>query len=341
MLVSLARWIGFLTMFAAVVGAVLLSAGFFWFMMHIPTEEVQLDRKADGIVVLTGAAARIPDAIELLAAEHGQRLLITGVYRATSKKEIARLTPLYAKYLSCCIDLDRSALNTFGNAIETRRWAHRAQFQFADHRDIELAHAARHDRNRPPASGLDPHPLSGDFRADEEPGLVAQWRNGAAVGRRISEISVRAGALPPRSRYGDVKEPVPVLNLLRSIAFNVLFYLNTAVWLIIGAADLPHALRRPFSTVAKAWGRVNLLLLRVVAGITYEIRGREKLPRGPLIIAAKHQSAWEIFALLPLFRSPTFIMKRELQWVPIFGWYTIKGRMVPVDRGAGVQALNA
>ncbi len=128
MVASLARWIGFLTMFAAVVGAVLLSAGFFWFMMHIPTEEVQLDRKADGIVVLTGAAARIPDAIELLATEHGQRLLITGVYRATSKKEIARLTPLYAKYLSCCIDLDRSALNTFGNAIETRRWAHEHNF---------------------------------------------------------------------------------------------------------------------------------------------------------------------------------------------------------------------
>ncbi len=131
-----------------------------------------------------------------------------------------------------------------------------------------------------------------------------------------------------------------MLNLLRSIAFNVLFYVNTVVWLI---AALPTFLMpsQAILEVAKAWGRVNLLLLRVVAGITYEIRGREKLPRGPLIIAAKHQSAWEIFALLPLFRSPTFIMKRELQWVPIFGWFTIKGRMVPVNRGAGVQALNA
>ena len=131
-----------------------------------------------------------------------------------------------------------------------------------------------------------------------------------------------------------------MLNLLRSIAFNVLFYVNTVVWLI---AALPTFLMpsQAILEVAKAWGQVNLLLLRVVAGITYEIRGREKLPRGPLIIAAKHQSAWEIFALLPLFRSPTFIMKRELQWVPIFGWFTIKGRMVPVNRGAGVQALNA
>jgi uncharacterized SAM-binding protein YcdF (DUF218 family) len=87
-----------------------------------------MDRKADGIVVLTGAAARIPDAIELLAADRGKRLLITGVHRATSAKEIARLTPLYSKYFNCCIDLDRSALNTFGNALEARRWAHEHNF---------------------------------------------------------------------------------------------------------------------------------------------------------------------------------------------------------------------
>ena len=61
----------------------MLVCGFFWFVLQIPTEEIELDRKADGIVVLTGAAARIPDAIELLAAEHGKRLLITGVYRST------------------------------------------------------------------------------------------------------------------------------------------------------------------------------------------------------------------------------------------------------------------
>jgi uncharacterized SAM-binding protein YcdF (DUF218 family) len=64
----------------------------------------------------------------LLAAQRGHRLLITGVHRATSAREIARLTPLYAKYFSCCIDLDRSALNTFGNAIEARRWAHEHNF---------------------------------------------------------------------------------------------------------------------------------------------------------------------------------------------------------------------
>lgn len=125
---GVARWIGFFTMAAAAAGAVLVAGGFFWFVLRIPSEEVQLDRKADGIVVLTGAAARIPDAIELLADERGKRLLITGVYRATSSREIARITPLYSKYFACCIDLDRSALNTFGNALQARRWARKHNF---------------------------------------------------------------------------------------------------------------------------------------------------------------------------------------------------------------------
>jgi len=128
MLAGLARWIGFLTMSAGTVGALLLVGGFFWFAANIPSEDVSLDRKADGIVVLTGAASRIPDAIELLAAERGKRLLITGVHRATSAREIARLTPLYSKFFTCCIDLDRSALNTFGNALETKRWAREHNF---------------------------------------------------------------------------------------------------------------------------------------------------------------------------------------------------------------------
>jgi uncharacterized SAM-binding protein YcdF (DUF218 family) len=128
MFAGLARWIGFLTMAAGATGLILLAGGFVWFLSNIASEEVTLDTRADGIVALTGAAARIPDAIELLATNRGKRLLITGVHRATSSKEIARLTPLYTKYFNCCIDLDRSALNTFGNALETRRWAREHNF---------------------------------------------------------------------------------------------------------------------------------------------------------------------------------------------------------------------
>jgi 1-acyl-sn-glycerol-3-phosphate acyltransferase len=130
-----------------------------------------------------------------------------------------------------------------------------------------------------------------------------------------------------------------VLIIIRSIAFNVLFYLNTLLWLMVAlpTAVMPY---RAVVWVAKTWGRVNLVLLRVVAGIDCEVRGLDKIPKGPLIVASKHQSAWETFALLPLFDSPLFIVKRELMWIPIFGWLMAKGRMVPVDRGAGSQALT-
>jgi 1-acyl-sn-glycerol-3-phosphate acyltransferase len=131
-----------------------------------------------------------------------------------------------------------------------------------------------------------------------------------------------------------------VLIFVRSVLFNALFYLNTLFCLILGIPTflLPY---RSTVWVAKTWGRINLVLLRVVAGIGCEIRGREKIPPGALIVASKHQSAWETFALLPLFKDPTFILKRELQLIPVFGWLTIKGRMVPVDRKKGSQALVA
>src|SRR5262249_59883846 len=97
-------------------------------------------------------------------------------------------------------------------------------------------------------------------------------------------------------RAARYREAPRVVILLRSIVFNVLFYLNTIVHLIAGLPTffMPY---RAIVEVAKSWGRVNIVLLRVVAGIDCEIRGREKIPKGqPLIVASKHQSAWETFA---------------------------------------------
>ena len=128
--------------------------------------------------------------------------------------------------------------------------------------------------------------------------------------------------------------------LLRSILFNILFYLNLLAYLVaaIPTYFLPY---RVLVAVAKSWGRSNLRLLRLVCGIDVAWIGLEKIPRGPLIVAAKHQSSWETFALLTLFDDPTFIVKRELMWIPLFGWYIWKARMIPVDRGARTQALVA
>jgi 1-acyl-sn-glycerol-3-phosphate acyltransferase len=70
------------------------------------------------------------------------------------------------------------------------------------------------------------------------------------------------------------------------------------------------------------------------------VRGREKLPDGPCLVAAKHQSAWETFALIPLFRDPALLMKRELFWIPFHGWFSRKFEMIPVDRDKGPTALR-
>lgn len=107
----------------ALVGVIAIVLGFFAFLWLLPNKEVELDRNADGIVVLTGGTSRITDALELLAAGRGSRLLITGVNPGTTTTDIARQFAEYGKALACCVDLDYSAINTLGNAVETRRWA--------------------------------------------------------------------------------------------------------------------------------------------------------------------------------------------------------------------------
>jgi 1-acyl-sn-glycerol-3-phosphate acyltransferase len=131
-----------------------------------------------------------------------------------------------------------------------------------------------------------------------------------------------------------------VLVIIRSILFNVLFYLNLLVLLCLA---LPTLLlpRAAILGVVRFWARGNNWLLRTVCGITYELRGLERIPPGALLVASKHQSMWETFALAPLFADPAFILKRELLWLPFFGWYAWKADMIPVDRGARSQALAA
>jgi uncharacterized SAM-binding protein YcdF (DUF218 family) len=125
---GLLRRLGLWTVAFCVGVAVLAGVGFLWFIWRVPADEVALDRNADGIVALTGGASRIADAIELLALGRGKRLLISGVNRATSSKEISRLNPEFERWVRCCVDFDRS-LNTLGNAIETRRWAESRGFR--------------------------------------------------------------------------------------------------------------------------------------------------------------------------------------------------------------------
>ena len=119
----------------------------------------------------------------------------------------------------------------------------------------------------------------------------------------------------------------------RSLLFNALFYVNMIVHMIVALPTLvlPYPILRAFCAPMR--GR-SLWLLRVVCGTKVEWRGREKLPAGACIVACKHQSLWETFALFALLPDPTYILKRELMWIPLFGWYTCKAGMIPIDRSA-------
>jgi uncharacterized SAM-binding protein YcdF (DUF218 family) len=110
----------------AFVGA---AAGFVAFLSQMRGAELAPDRKADGIVVLTGGSSRVSDAMELLAAGYGRRLLISGVHPTSTVSDISRTLPENQSFMRCCVDLDRYAVSTRGNAEETRRWARERGFK--------------------------------------------------------------------------------------------------------------------------------------------------------------------------------------------------------------------
>jgi 1-acyl-sn-glycerol-3-phosphate acyltransferase len=132
----------------------------------------------------------------------------------------------------------------------------------------------------------------------------------------------------------------PVSIFIRSLVFNVLFYLNLTI-LLLGSLPTFLMPRSGILFMAKTWGRTSIWLLRVICGTHVEWRGLEKLPPGGYLVAAKHQSIWETFALVPLFDDPAFIVKRELMRIPFFGWYMRVGEMIPIDRSKGAQAMPA
>src|SRR5258708_5891767 len=125
---------------------------------------------------------------------------------------------------------------------------------------------------------------------------------------------------------------------LRSLVYNVLFYLLLVFWVIVG---IPTFLmpRWAILNVARYWARSSIWLMRVICNTKVEYRGLEKIPKSALIVGSKDRWMWETFALLQFFDQPLFIVKRELMWIPFFGWYLKKSNMIGIDRSAGGRSL--
>ena len=148
--------------------------GFLWFLHLVERAEEMPARNADGIVALTGGPFRINDALDLLAAGRGKRLLISGVNPLTRPGEISRLVPEHQRWFTCCVDIDHSATNTIGNAIETRRWAKARDFRslIVVTANFHMPRALTELQHELPEVALVPYPVVSDkVRVD------AWWEN--------------------------------------------------------------------------------------------------------------------------------------------------------------------
>jgi 1-acyl-sn-glycerol-3-phosphate acyltransferase len=126
---------------------------------------------------------------------------------------------------------------------------------------------------------------------------------------------------------------------LRSIIFNIAFYVNLILFLVLGSVFFITP-RKWSIRALQAWARSSLWLLRVICNIHIEVRGLENIPQGAVLVAGKHQSVWETFAVLPYFDDPSIVLKKELTWIPVFGWFAFKFRMIAVERSAASAALR-
>jgi 1-acyl-sn-glycerol-3-phosphate acyltransferase len=129
------------------------------------------------------------------------------------------------------------------------------------------------------------------------------------------------------------------LALFRSVLFNILMWGSVAVYapLSLLTIVLPFSWRY---RIIRQWARWQMFMLIKLCGLHYRVEGREHLPPGAAVILSKHQSAWETIAFQEIFPPQTWVLKRELLWVPLFGWALALLRPIAIDRRAGRKAIE-
>jgi 1-acyl-sn-glycerol-3-phosphate acyltransferase len=130
------------------------------------------------------------------------------------------------------------------------------------------------------------------------------------------------------------------LLLFRSLTFNIVFYANLILQMLVQTPVYFLLPRQGAIRILKNWCHSSNWWHKLIVGTTFEVTGQENIPEEGCIIAVKHQSMWEFYAILPLFKDPAYILKRELMWIPLFGWYVAKTRMIPINRGKRSKAMK-
>ncbi|MBI1179554.1 MAG: 1-acyl-sn-glycerol-3-phosphate acyltransferase [Alphaproteobacteria bacterium] len=129
------------------------------------------------------------------------------------------------------------------------------------------------------------------------------------------------------------------MTLIRSLLFNPLLWLWTAV-MVFGCSPLLLGPGRWSMAAQNVWAAGTAALIRHVLGIRCEVRGRENLPEGPMIVASKHQSAYETVVFHQLLHDPGIVLKKELLAIPLYGWFSRRMGMIPIDRGGSARAMR-
>ena len=188
-----------------------IALGFIVFVSQLRNTETRPERRADGIVVLTGGSSRVSDAMELLAAGYGKRLLISGVHPSStandiSRSDISRSLPGRQSLFACCVDLDRSAVSTRSNASETRRWVQERGFKslivvtsnyHMPRAVLEMSHAM-------PDVALIPYAVVGEKWRDEP------WWQNASTFRLVLSEYLKYIAAGLRVRLADLGFDLPL-----------------------------------------------------------------------------------------------------------------------------------
>lgn len=128
-------------------------------------------------------------------------------------------------------------------------------------------------------------------------------------------------------------------NVVGSVLFNLGYALSALVFGTISPLTFPFPFHLRYKFISQ-WARFNLWWLKLTCGLTYQVEGRENIPNEPAIVFCKHQSAWETLALQQIFPPQIWLLKRELLWIPFFGWGLAMLDPIAIDRNAGRRALR-